>query len=326
MNKFGTTNPKQVHHIKIPRVFKIFQQTLNIENEWAVFKKNLWNHKYKVSILTTILFYPFYNEKLQRIMNYYRIILNTRIEDTLSKEKPITQVGQGFLKHFVVNALKDEYVKEGGLVYVQDLIKERRIIDGSVQMLLATIKEKEFLDMVKQEGKILGQDLLKDKDIQKDLATLTIDTLKDPVVKFELLDQCRVTQIQPEIKKSIGELFNDVFGEPRVQQSMKKLLEDGMTKIMAEQDTVDKARVFMYNLANSEMNSKELANKSLLEMMVNRTMHKCKKDLDLEYKRFIKLNQQNNNTEYYRKNDVYNPELQPDASHIDRDLVKNKGF
>lgn len=72
------------------------------------------------------------------------MILNTNIEDTLSKEKPITQVGQGFLKHFVVNALKDEYVKEGGLVYVQDLIKQKRIIDAAVQMLLASIKEKEF--------------------------------------------------------------------------------------------------------------------------------------------------------------------------------------
>lgn len=325
MNKFGT-NPVQFHTIKIPRFFKIFQQTLNIENEWAVFKKNVWNHKFKVSLLTSILFYPFYNEKLWKIMNYYRIIFNTKIEDTLSKEKPITQVGQGFLKHFVVNALKDEHVKEGGQVYVQDLIKERRIIDASVQMLLATIKEKEFLDMVKQEGKILGLDLLKDKDIQKDLATLTLDTLKDPVVKFEMLDQCRVTLIQPEIKKSIGELFTDVFAEPRVQFAMKSLLEDGFTKIMAEQDTVDKARVFMYNLAHSEMNSQELANKSLLEVMVSRAMHKNKKDLDLEYNRFIKLNEQRNNKDSYQKEDIYNPELQPDASHIDRVLGKSKGF
>ena len=126
------------------------------------------NHKYKMSIFGLIFFYPLYHDKLFRIINYYSIIVNTKIEEKLSKEKPITQVGQGFLKHFVVNALKDEYVKEGGLVYVQDLIKDKRIIDASVQMLLKSVKEPNFLKMVKIEAKDLGLDLLKDKDIQQD--------------------------------------------------------------------------------------------------------------------------------------------------------------
>jgi len=107
-------NPTFFYNFKIPRFFKIFQKTVNIEEEWAVFKQNVWNHKYKTLFVTSILFYPIYNEKLWRLINFYRIVVNTRIEDTLSKEKPITQVGQGFLKHFIVNALKDEYVKEGG--------------------------------------------------------------------------------------------------------------------------------------------------------------------------------------------------------------------
>ena len=149
-------NPSFFYSFKIPRVFKIFQNHLEIEAEWSTLKKNIWSHKYKTAILASIILYPIYNQKLTKFINYYRIVVNTTIEDKLSKEKPITQVGQNFLKHFFVNALKDEYIKEGGLLYVQDLIKQRRIIDASVQMLLSTIKEKEFLDVVKQEGKILG--------------------------------------------------------------------------------------------------------------------------------------------------------------------------
>jgi hypothetical protein len=150
----------------------MFQNHLDISDEWTLLKRNIWTHKYKTAILASITLYPLYNEKLSSLLNYYRIILNTTIEDKLSKEKPLTQVGQGFLKHFVVNALKDEYVKEGGLVYVQDLIRQPPIINASVQMLLSTIKEPEFLAMVKSEGKSLGLDLLRDPDVHKDAATL----------------------------------------------------------------------------------------------------------------------------------------------------------
>jgi hypothetical protein len=160
-------NPSFFYTFKFPRIFKMFQNHLDISDEWTLLKRNIWTHKYKTAILAALTLYPLYNEKLSSLLNYYRIILNTTIEDKLSKEKPLTQVGQGFLKHFVVNALKDEYVKEGGLVYVQDLIRQRPIIDASVQMLLSTIKEREFLDMVKTEGKVLGLDLLRDSDIHR---------------------------------------------------------------------------------------------------------------------------------------------------------------
>jgi hypothetical protein len=193
-------------------------------------------------------------------------------------------------------------------------------------MLLSTIKEKEFLDMVKTEGKILGLDLLKDSDIHKDAATLVLDTLKDPVVKFELLDLVRLTLIEPEIKGSLGCLFGEVFAQSEVQNGMKKLLETAFGKLMQESETVDKTRVFMYNLANSEMNSGQIGNKSLLELMVARAMNRDKKDLVTELDRFIKMNELRDTKKGFEKLDIYNPELGPGDKEVDGDLDKDKDF
>lgn len=57
----------------------------------------------------------------------------------------------------------------------------------------------------------------------RDAASLILSTLKDPTVKFELLDLVRLTLIEPEIKGSLGSLFAEVFAQSEVQNGMKKL-------------------------------------------------------------------------------------------------------
>jgi hypothetical protein len=51
-------NPSFFYTFKFPRVFKMFQNHLDIEQEWSLLKKNVWNHKYKTAILSSIIFYP----------------------------------------------------------------------------------------------------------------------------------------------------------------------------------------------------------------------------------------------------------------------------
>jgi hypothetical protein len=51
-------NPSFFYTFKFPRVFKMFQNHLDIEQEWSLLKKNVWTHKYKTAILASIIFYP----------------------------------------------------------------------------------------------------------------------------------------------------------------------------------------------------------------------------------------------------------------------------
>ena len=57
-------------NLKIPRVFKLTQQYLGIEKEWATLKSNLYQHKYKVTLLTSILTYPLYQPYLSPLKSY----------------------------------------------------------------------------------------------------------------------------------------------------------------------------------------------------------------------------------------------------------------
>lgn len=95
---------------------------------------------------------------------------------------------------------------------------------------------------------------------------------------------------------------------------------------MQESETVDKTRVFMYNLANSEMNSGMVGNKSLLELMMARAMRKDLKDLDSELDRFVRRNEIRGVRGGFEKGNLYNPELGEGVEEVERDLGRDKDF
>lgn len=78
---------------------------------------------------------------------------------------------------------------------------------------------------------------------------------------------------------------------------------------MSEQETVDKARIFFYNLANSEVNSGQTGTNSLLDLLLRRAMKRDSKDIDAELKKFIQNNQLIENRKIHEKVDLVNDEV-----------------
>jgi hypothetical protein len=112
-------------NIKIPRLFKLLQKQLDIEEEWAIMRSNLWRHKFKLVFVSAACSYPLYRPYLQESMKYLSAKVNYEVESALQKDKPITQITQSFIKTVVVDSLKTEPIKRGGIDFAVELIKDK---------------------------------------------------------------------------------------------------------------------------------------------------------------------------------------------------------
>ena len=82
-----------------------------------------------------------------------------------------------------------------------ELIKEKPIIDGVVDLLVTSLKDEKSLSQVKVEGKKLGLGLIKDKDVERDAVHLLVELLRDPEIKYECSELVRDMFQQPDVKE-----------------------------------------------------------------------------------------------------------------------------
>ena len=92
----------------------------------------------------------------------------------LKKHETIPKITESFLKQTVMDVLQDEQVKRGGQEYAQDLIAQRVILDAVVKMLIASLQDPLFLSYVQSLGITLGQDIVTDPGVQRDVVKLLV--------------------------------------------------------------------------------------------------------------------------------------------------------
>lgn len=84
-----------------------------------------------------------------------------------------------------MDVLQDEQVKRGGQEYAQDLIAQRVIVDAVVKMLLAAVQDPVFLKDIQTLGTSLGQDIVTDPGVQRDVVKLLVRVFQDEEIVFE---------------------------------------------------------------------------------------------------------------------------------------------
>lgn len=204
--------------------FRNFRKTYDIEEDWRLFRSNIYKHKYKLIIIGSFLSYPLYKNKLFQIIYDYTKKQSEKLETTFSKDYPLPQYKLPFIKKFVVSAVtKDEKLMDGGLTYVENLSKNPRILDPFLAMMIFSISDPVFLENADELIKELGLDLLKDKKVFRDACQLIIEELRDPEIQKEIKDLLVWTVYQDDVKDGLVNLFCNGFKEDRIVNSMKLL-------------------------------------------------------------------------------------------------------
>jgi hypothetical protein len=88
---------------------------------------------------------------------------------------------------------------------------------------------------------------------------------------------------QPDILKGLVELLVKALADSEVKKSFTGLLEDSFHRILLDKDTVEKFRIFVYNLMAMELEDGKGRKSSLLELMLAKaTTKKTKSSSEIE--------------------------------------------
>lgn len=75
---------------------------------------------------------------------------------------------------------------------------------------------------------------------------------------------------QPDVIKGMVEMLVSAFDDPEVQKGLSGLIEACLHKALLDKETVDKFRIFVYNLMAMELEDSKGRKSSLLELMLNK--------------------------------------------------------
>ena len=88
---------------------------------------------------------------------------------------------------------------------------------------------------------------------------------------------------QPDVVKGLVYLLIKSLVDPEVKKSLTGLLEDSFHRILLDKDTVEKFRIFVYNLMAMEIEDGKGRKSSLLELMLTKaTAKKTKSSSEIE--------------------------------------------
>ncbi len=93
-------------------------------------------------------------------------------------------------------------------------------------------------------------------------------------MQFELAEAFKSILTQPDLVKPLVDLLVEAFKDPEVGAGLNALLESCFHKILLDKDTIDKFRIFVYNLMSMELEDSKGRNSSLLDLMLNKAVNR----------------------------------------------------
>lgn len=95
---------------------------------------------------------------------------------------------------------------------------------------------------------------------------------QDPEIQFELAEAFKSILAKPDLVKPLVDLLVETFKDPEVAAGLNGLIESCFHRILLDKDTIDKFRIFVYNLMNMELEDSKGRNSSLLDLMLNKAV------------------------------------------------------
>ena len=91
-------------------------------------------------------------------------------------------------------------------------------------------------------------------------------------MQFELAEAVKSIATQPDVVKSLVDVLVLAFQNPDCQKGMAGLLEECFHKILLDKETIDKFRIFVYNLMAMELEDNKAKKSSLLDLMLTKAV------------------------------------------------------
>lgn len=173
----------------------------------------------------------------------------------------------------------DEQVRRGGQDFAQDLIAQRVIIDAVVKMLLAAIQDPIFLKDVQVLGTTLGKDIVTDQGVMQDVVKLLVKVFQDEEIQFEVGEMLKKVIQKPDVSKELVNLLSVTFQDPDAKDAITTLLNESFNKILLDPETIDKFRIFSYNLMKAEIQGKGKNKSSLFDLMVKKAVSRSSSEV-----------------------------------------------
>ena len=76
----------------------------------------------------------------------------------------------------------------------------------------------------------------------------------------------------PDMLKVLTTMFVTTFQDPEVQKGVAVLLEECFHKVLLDKETIDKSRIFIYNLMTMELEDTKGKKSSLLDLMLSKAV------------------------------------------------------
>jgi hypothetical protein len=106
--------------------------------------------------LTMYKLHQYYEDEKTRAQEIYEEIQtqNYRFQNQDYKQSSIEKNLRMYLNRNIVETLKEKEVREGGVEYLNQIIRQKLVIDAILDVLLFCIKDDEFIDEAKNLGRI----------------------------------------------------------------------------------------------------------------------------------------------------------------------------
>lgn len=248
----------------------------NYSMEISKFITNVRIHKYKILVIASGLSYPFYKHKIPQIKDKISDYFADKMKDNLQKDERIPKITEAFLKQTINDVLMDYNVRYSALDFTQDIIAQRVIIDSVVKMLLHALQDPIFLQKVQILGQDLGQEIVRDPEINRDVVKMMTRVFQDEEVVFEAGELMKKVILRRDVNDALTKTLSNVFQTEEARDGMTLMLEESFNKVMLDPETIEKFRIFAFNLMTTEIDSKDNKN-SLFDLMVKKMMTRREK-------------------------------------------------
>ena len=260
---------------RLTRTFSYSPRKQGFRKQVRLFGSKLNKHKYKILLITGAAAFPYYKPFLLQQAQVAEAFVHRQIAKVLDKDQPIPTITESFLKQTFQEVFKDKEVRSEGVVFVEDLLAQRKLIDAVVKMLMQAIEDPVFLEQLKKHGIDVGLDIVNDEDVSRDVTKLVARLLKDDELRFEVTNVLKKMMQDQEVLDQLAVTLVEVSKEEEFRLAFTNLLNDVLNNVLLDPVTTEKVRIFMYTLMSTEVESGKLGgsagrNMSLFDLMVNK--------------------------------------------------------
>lgn len=109
---------------------------------------------------------------------------------------------------------------------------------------------------------------------------MLVRVFQDEEILFEVGEMLKKVVQNPDVKSGMVQLLQETFSEPDSKDAVTNLLNESFNRILLDPETIDKFRIFTYNLMKAEIQGQGNKTSSLFDLMVKKAISRNSSDLE----------------------------------------------